>query len=176
MAARDHSRANGASGRAGRRIAGIRHTGAVPRFREDPALRPPPWQPLTFKGHLATAAIHQDRVEIRRSRLGKLGGNKDAAVTLADVVGILSKEPTPLVNGYVFLATDADPARLRGFAARPAGQIAGNPHTVMFTWGQWKSFAAFLESADATWRANRGRGRRPVTGSPGRVREQVEER
>ncbi len=154
MAARDHSRANGASGQTGRRTAGIRHTGAVPRFSEDPALRPPPWQPLTFKGHTATATLHQDRVEIRRSRLGKLGGHKDATVALADVVKILSREPRLLVNGYVFLATDAAPGRLRGSASRPAGQIAGNPHTVMFAWAQWKSFAAFLESADATWRAN----------------------
>ncbi|MGW0551133.1 hypothetical protein [Streptomyces altiplanensis] len=93
-------------------------------------------------------------MKIRPCRLGKLGGNKGVTAALADVVKILSREPTPLVNGYVFLATDAGPGRPRGFASRPAGQIAGNPHTVMFAWARWKSFAAFLESADATWRAN----------------------
>ncbi|MBT2493762.1 hypothetical protein J7E96_35765 [Streptomyces sp. ISL-96] len=125
-------------------------------FSEDPALRPPPWQPLVFKGYLATATLHHDRVDIRRSRLAKLGGNKDATVALADVVRIVSKEPTLLVNGYVFLATESDPGPLRGFAARPAGQVAGNPHTIMFTLARAKAFAAFLESADATWRANGG--------------------
>ncbi|WP_093797551.1 hypothetical protein [Streptomyces sp. Wb2n-11] len=75
-------------------------------------------------------------------------------MALTDVVKILSREPTLLVSGYVFLATDAGPGRLRDSASRPAGRIAGNPHTVVFTWTQWKSFTGFLESADATWRAN----------------------
>lgn len=120
------------------------------------------------------ATLHHDRVEIRRSRLSKLGGDKDATVALADVTKILSKEPTLLMNGYVFLATDGDPGRLRGFAGRPAGQVAGNPHTVMFTLAQSKAFAAFLESADATWRAN-GAGF-SLPGLLGRVREQIEKR
>ncbi|MGR8007077.1 hypothetical protein [Streptomyces hypolithicus] len=130
-------------------------------FAKDPALRPPPWQPLTFKGWTATAVLHHDRVEFRRSRLAKLGGNTDATVAFSDVSRIVGKPPSLLVNGWVFLAMEADPDQLRSWADRPAKQIAGNPHAIMFTLARATSYAAFLASAEATWRATGGRAARP---------------
>ncbi|MEV6400276.1 hypothetical protein AB0M39_36765 [Streptomyces sp. NPDC051907] len=109
----------------------------------------PRWQPLTFDGYLARAVLHQDRVEITRRRIAKLGGNRDAVIRFEDVVSVTHRVPTLLVNGHVWFGTAEEPD------APPAHLAAGHPHALLFTLQQRETFDAFLESAVATWQAGR---------------------
>lgn len=113
----------------------------------------PPSYPLTFKGHLATAVLHADRVEFRRRWVARLGGNRSGTVLLADVLKVDAVEPTGWVNGYVHLITAADTGRLRAASRQSQQAMAGNPRTIMFSYGQRETYAEFAAAVEAAWRA-----------------------
>lgn len=115
--------------------------------------KPPPSYPLTFKGHLATALLFPDRVEFRRRWAARLSGNRSGTVLLADVLKIDAVGPTGWVNGYVHLVTVADSGRLRATSRLPQEAVAGNPRTIMFSYGQRDTYAAFVAAVEAAWRA-----------------------
>jgi len=104
---------------------------------------------------MATATIHPDRVAFKRSPLARLGGNRSGEVLLADVIAINASEPTRLMNGHVHLMTAADPGGLRAWADAPVKQVAGNPRSIMFTWGQRETFKQFVAAVQAAWEAQR---------------------
>lgn len=110
-------------------------------------------EPTVFKAHLATVTLHPDRVEIRRSRMAKIAGNKDNTIPLRDVIKIQSTDPTLAINGHVHLATEEDRGRLTAFTTAPQKQIAGNPRAIMFTYMQRDRMAKLLAAVDAAWRA-----------------------
>ena len=113
----------------------------------------PPAYPLTFKGHLATSVLHADRVEFRRRWAARLGGNRSGTVLLADVLKIDAVAPTGWVNGYVHLITAADSGRLRAASRLPQEAVAGNPRTIMFSYGQRDTYTKFVAAVEAAWRA-----------------------
>lgn len=114
--------------------------------------------PQTFKGFNAKVTLYEDRVEIKRALTARVGGARDCVVVLADLVQPLSKAPTPIINGYVFLATDPDPAHLSHWADAPKTRIGGQPQAILFTWFQRSAQAEFLAALDTAWRALRPRG------------------
>lgn len=116
----------------------------------------PPAAPQTFKGYVATVTLHPDRAEIKRKLLGKISGAKDAAIPLQDVIKVHSKEPTRLVNGYVQLATEQDREQLRTATAEKEKAIANNSRTVLFTWNQRETYAAYLTAASGAVQAQGG--------------------
>jgi hypothetical protein len=105
-------------------------------------------QPQSFKGHMATAVLHPDRVEFRRRWIARLGGNRSGTVLLADVLKVLQVEPTRWVNGYVQLLTLADEGRVRATSREPVKAAAGNPRTILFSWGQRETQAAFVAAVE----------------------------
>jgi hypothetical protein len=109
----------------------------------------PPPAPQTFKGYVATVTLHPDRAEIKRKMMGKITGAKDAVIPLVDVIKVHSKEPTRLVNGYVQLSTEQDREHLRIATAAAEKAIANNSRTVLFTWNQRDTYAAYLAAATA---------------------------
>ncbi len=110
-------------------------------------------QPLSFKGHMATAVLHPDRVEFRRSPLARLGGNRSGIVLLADVLKVHHVAPTRFVNGWVHLMTVEDPAALRAGSMTAGQQPAGHPRTILFTWFQRGTFVKCVAAVEAAWRA-----------------------
>ncbi|NEB01046.1 DNA translocase FtsK [Streptomyces sp. SID13726] len=108
----------------------------------DPAQAPP----LVFKGYAATVTLYADRAEIKRKLMGKATGARDCVIPLAEVVTVQSKKPTPLTNGYVQLATAQDRGQLRFATSRPQQAVAGNSRTVIFSWNQRETYAAYLEA------------------------------
>ncbi|MET8844868.1 hypothetical protein ACWDM8_19960 [Streptomyces rubiginosohelvolus] len=102
-----------------------------------------------FKGYVATVTLHADRAEIKRKLMGKVTGARDAVIPLADVIKVQSKEPTRLVNGYVQLATEEDRGQLRIATAEAQKAIANNSRTVLFTWNQRETYAAYLAAVTA---------------------------
>ncbi|WP_394427478.1 hypothetical protein [Streptomyces sp. SGAir0957] len=114
----------------------------------------PPAQ--VFKGYVATVTLHADRAEIKRKLMGKVTGAKDSVIPLRDVIKVLSKEPTRLVNGYVQLATEQDRGQLRIATAEAEKAIANNSRTVLFTWNQRETYAAYLKAATAGVQAQGG--------------------
>ncbi|MFF3788915.1 hypothetical protein ACFYXW_02480 [Streptomyces sp. NPDC001981] len=111
--------------------------------------------PQTFKGFNAKVTLHADRVEIKRALTAKIGGAKDAVIMLTDVVEPLSKAPTRMLNGYVYLATNPDPEHLRIWADAPRTKIGGNPQAILFTWWQREAQAEFMTALEAARRALR---------------------
>jgi len=107
----------------------------------------PQSEPLAFKGHLATALLFADRVEFRRRWVARLSGNRSGTVLLADVLKIDAVEPTGWVNGYVHLVTGADRV--------PVGvtTAAGNPRTILFSYGQRDTYTKFVAAVEVAWRA-----------------------
>lgn len=105
--------------------------------------------PQSFKGHMATAVLHADRVEFRRRWIARLGGNRSGSVLLADVLKVHQVEPTGFVNGHVHLMTAADPGAVRTLQSTPSQQPAGNPRTIMFTVNQRETQAAFVAAVEA---------------------------
>jgi hypothetical protein len=105
--------------------------------------QPPPvgTRSLPFKGHLATATLHPDRIQIDRTLLGRMNGNGSATIPWQQLVGVDFVEPTPLINGHVHFATVGDP---RGLTATGRGSrmaaAARSPHAIMFTWQQRAAF------------------------------------
>lgn len=114
--------------------------------------------PRTFKGFNAKVTLYDDRVEIERDRLAAIGGAKGSVVALVDLVKPLSKPPTAWLNGYVYLATDADPAHLSYWADPPKTKIGGQPQAILFTWFQRSAQADFLVALETAWRAVRPEG------------------
>lgn len=115
----------------------------------------PPSEPQSFKGSLVTATLFPDRVVLRRPWVVRLGGNRSGEVLLADVVAVNAVEPTRLMNGYVHLQTAADPGGLRAWADAPVKQVAGNPRSVMFSYGQRETFKGFVAAVQGAWEAQR---------------------
>jgi hypothetical protein len=106
---------------------------------------------------MATATVLPDRVVFKRSRLARLGGNRSGEVLLAGVVAINVVEPTGWVNGHVHLQTAADPAPLRVVSKAQQQAVAGNPRTIMFSYGQRETFKLFVAAVQAAWEAQRPR-------------------
>ncbi|MGW0282104.1 hypothetical protein ACWDXT_03215 [Streptomyces sp. NPDC003236] len=111
-------------------------------FSKDEAARQP--EPQAFKGYVATVTLHADRAEIKRKFMGKVTGAKDSVIPLKDVIKVISKEPTRAWNGYVQLATTQDRGRLVVATAEAERAIANNSRTIMFTWNQRETYAAYL--------------------------------
>ncbi|MFE6886653.1 hypothetical protein [Streptomyces sp. NPDC057694] len=116
-------------------------------FSKGSASPQPPAQ--VFKGYVATVTLYADRADIKRTLMGKVTGAKDAVIPLKDVIKVQSKEPTRLANGYVQLATEEDRGQLRIATAEREKAIANNSRTVMFTWNQRETYAAYLKAITA---------------------------
>jgi hypothetical protein len=113
-------------------------------------------RPQAFKGYFATVTLYADRAEIKRKLMGKVSGARDSVIALSDVIKVQSKEPTRLVNGYVQLATEQDRGQLRIATAEAQKAIANNSRTVMFTWNQRETYAAYLAAVTAGVQAQGG--------------------
>jgi hypothetical protein len=107
-----------------------------------------------YKGYTATVTLYADRAEIKRKFMGKVGGAKDCVIPLDDVIKVQSKEPTLLVNGYVQLATAQD-RDARGELPRAN---AGNSRTVLFSWNQRETYAAYLTAVTTRVQVQGGNG------------------
>ncbi|MET7788123.1 hypothetical protein ABZS93_16140 [Streptomyces sp900116325] len=116
----------------------------------------PPVDPQVFKGYVATVTLHPGRAEIKRKLMGKLTGAKDTTIPLANVIKVLSKAPTRLINGYVQLATHEDQEQLVLATAEREKAIANNSRTILFTWNQRETFEAYLAAANAGVQAQGG--------------------
>lgn len=113
-------------------------------------------QPQAFKGYVATATVYADRAEIKRRLMGKATGARDSLIPFKDVIKVQSKEPTRLVNGYVQLATEQDRGQLRIATAEAQKAIASNSRTIMFTWNQRETYAAYLAAVTTAVQAQGG--------------------
>ncbi|MFN1193163.1 hypothetical protein ACK03K_33385 [[Kitasatospora] papulosa] len=109
-----------------------------------------------FKGYVATVTLYVDQAQIKRKLMGKVTGAKDCVIPLGDVIKVQSKEPTRLVNGYVQLATEEDWGQLRIATAEAQKAIANNSRTVLFTWNQRETYAAYLAAATVGVQAQGG--------------------
>ncbi|MER6421483.1 hypothetical protein [Streptomyces sp. NPDC001137] len=121
--------------------------------KDTPAPQP---GPQVFKGYVATVTLYTDRAEIKRKLMGKMTGARDSVTPLRNVIKVLSKEPTRLMNGYVQLATEQDRGRLVVATAEAEKAIANNSRTVMFTWKQRETYAACLAAVTAAIHAEGG--------------------
>lgn len=74
---------------------------------------------------------------------------------LDEVLKIHKVDPARLVNGHVHLMTAADPGAARTLTTVSQQQPAGNPRTIMFTWGQRETYAAFIAAVEEAWRARK---------------------
>ncbi len=108
-------------------------------------------EPRVFRGHMATATLHEDRVDFKRPVVARLGGNRSSTVLLGDVLKILRREPTRLVNGHIHLLTAQDDGSLRAASMSPEKTVAGNPRAIMFTWQQRQGYADFLAAVEQAW-------------------------
>lgn len=105
-------------------------------------------EPLTFKGQLATLTITPGIAEISRRAIGKLGGARDATIHLVNVVSVQCKEPTRLVNGYLYFADATDPKRIVAWSTDTRKQVAGNSHAIMFSWQQRDTYVKAKAAVD----------------------------
>ncbi|MEV0556272.1 hypothetical protein AB0I27_22820 [Streptomyces sp. NPDC050597] len=117
----------------------------------------PPSEPKSYKGHMAAATVYPDRVAFKRSPLARLGGNRSGEVLLAAVLAINIVEPTGWVNGHVHLQTAADAGPLRIASKTSQQAVAGNPRSIMFSYGQRETFKEFVAAVQAAWEAQRPR-------------------
>jgi hypothetical protein len=76
-------------------------------------------------------------------------------VLLAAVVQVNVVEPTGWVNGHVHLQTAADAGPLQYLTSTPGQQPAGNPRSIMFSYGQRETFKRFVAAVQAAWEAQR---------------------
>ncbi|KAB1149227.1 hypothetical protein F7R91_05570 [Streptomyces luteolifulvus] len=113
-------------------------------------------EPQAFKGYAATVTLYADRVEIKRKLMGKMTGARDSVIPLRNVIKVLSKEPTRLINGYVQLATEQDRGRLVIVTREAEKAIANNSRTILFTWNQRQAYAAYLAAVTAGVQAQGG--------------------
>ncbi|MFD9485229.1 DNA translocase FtsK [Streptomyces sp. NPDC059991] len=105
--------------------------------------------PQVFKGYTATVMLYADRAEITRKLLGKASGARNCVIPLGDVIRVQFKEPTLFVNGYVQLATAQDQGHLRVATTELRKAVASNSRTVLFTWNQRETYAAYLAAVTA---------------------------
>ena len=112
--------------------------------------------PVTFKGYLASLTLHPDHVEITRKFIGKIGGARNATIHLSNVPKVQYKEPSRLVNGYIYFADLTDPARITAWNTDTEKQVAGNSHAIMFTWQQRDTFTKARNAIDAAMRQSPG--------------------
>jgi Protein of unknown function (DUF4236) len=99
-------------------------------------------RPLHFKGYLATVTLYPDRIQIDRTFMGRMNGNRSTSVQWQQqLVSVDFLEPTRSVNGHIHFATAVDP---RGLTATGGGNrmaaAARNPHAIMFTWRQRSTY------------------------------------
>lgn len=96
-----------------------------------PDLPPAGMCPLRVKGYLATATLHRDRIDISRTIVGRMNGNRSASI-LWQVVAIGFLDPTRLKNGHIHLATAVDSCRLSATGGGDRMSVAArNPHAIM---------------------------------------------
>ncbi|MEU9475689.1 hypothetical protein [Streptomyces sp. NPDC048191] len=107
--------------------------------------------PRTFRGFNGKAVLHDDRVEIKRALGARIGGAKSSVIPLPQLVKVISKPPTRWLNGWVYLATDADPAHLRYWADPPKTKIGGNPQAILYTWWQRDIQSDFIAAVSEVW-------------------------
>lgn len=112
----------------------------------------------TYKGRQAKVLLYDDRVEIKRSRIPRIGQPEDFVVALVDIVQPLGKRPTWLLNGWVYLATDADPAHLAYWADPPKLRIGVERQAIVFNLGQRKAYEDFLAALTEALRSVRSAG------------------
>ncbi|MER6135112.1 DUF4429 domain-containing protein [Streptomyces sp. NPDC001815] len=112
-------------------------------------------EPQSYKGPMTSATVYPDRVVFKRSALARLGGNRSGEVPLADVVEVNVVEPTGWVNGHVHLQAAADAGPLRVVSRAQQQAVAGNPRTIMFSYGQRETFKEFVAAVQAAWAAAR---------------------
>jgi hypothetical protein len=93
--------------------------------------------PLRFKGYLATVTLYPDRIQIDRTRAGRINGNTSAVIPWPQLTGVDFLDPTVLINGHAHFAAAGDQ---RGLTSTGNGNrmaaAARNPHAIMFTWQQ----------------------------------------
>jgi hypothetical protein len=100
---------------------------------------PPPagTPPLAFKGYLAKVTLRPHLIQIDRTLLGRVNGNRSAHIPWQQLAGVDFLDPTRRINGHVHFVTASDP---RGLTATGGGRrmatAARNPHAIMFTWQQ----------------------------------------
>ncbi|MFJ5268267.1 hypothetical protein [Streptomyces sp. NPDC088358] len=107
--------------------------------------------PRTFRGFNGEAVLYPDRVEITRALSARIGGAKSSVIPFPQLVKVMSKPPTRRLNGWVYLATDADPAHLRYWADPPKTRIGGNPQAIVYTWWQRGIQAEFIAAVAEVW-------------------------
>ncbi|WP_063770596.1 DUF4236 domain-containing protein [Streptacidiphilus carbonis] len=102
-----------------------------------PEQPPAGMKPLPFKGYLATVTLHPNRIEISRTVMGKLTGNRSSSIPWPQIVAVDFLEPTRARNGHIHFVTATDPRGLTstGNGDRTAA-TARNTHAIMFTWQQ----------------------------------------
>ena len=74
-------------------------------------------------------------------------------IPFKDVIKVHFKDPSRLVNGYVHLATEQDRGQLRIATAKAQRAVANSSRTVIFTWNQRESYAAYVEAVTAAVQA-----------------------
>jgi hypothetical protein len=106
---------------------------------------------LEAKGYLGSISVSASGIEVRRSKLGRLAGNRSSTISWEQLAAIDFLAPNIVRNGYVHFVTAGEP---RGLSATGRGNrlaaVARNPHTVMFTWQQkrrYKKLRAALEDS-----------------------------
>ncbi|MBC3843488.1 DUF4236 domain-containing protein [Streptacidiphilus sp. 4-A2] len=106
-----------------------------------PQIPPATMRPIAFKGYLATVTLHPDHIDITRTFMGKITGNRSGSVPWTQIVAVDFLEPTVAKNGHIHFATALDPRGLTstGNGNRMAAS-ARNPHAVMFTWQQRRRY------------------------------------
>ncbi|MFJ7947644.1 hypothetical protein ACIQ6K_28930 [Streptomyces sp. NPDC096354] len=100
--------------------------------------------PRTFRGFNGKAVVYPDRVEIKRALSARIGGAKSSVIPFPQLVKVISKPPTRWLNGWVYLATDPDPAHLYYWADPPKTKVGGNPQAIVYTWFQRDAQAEFI--------------------------------
>jgi Protein of unknown function (DUF4236) len=115
----------------------------VPGQRSSVLPFPPPagTPPIPAKGYLATVVLFPGWIQINRTFMGRINGNRSARIPWPELVGVDFQEPTWKMNGHIHFATAADP---RGLSANGSGNrmaaAARNPHAIMFTWQQRNAY------------------------------------
>ena len=104
-----------------------------------------PQEMSTFKGYLASVALQPDRVDIARTFVGRMNGNRGVSIPWRSIIAVDYRDPTAARNGYVHFVVVGDP---RGLSATGNGNrlatAARQPHALMFTWQQRKRYQRLL--------------------------------
>lgn len=97
--------------------------------------------PLEAKGYLGSISVGASGIEIRRSKVGRVSGNRASIIPWEQLIAIDFLDPNIVRNGYVHFVTRGDP---RGLAATGRGNrlaaVGGNPRAVMFAWHQKRRY------------------------------------